>query len=121
MYFMNSSMFFTICSLFYSILLTVVYFSKKRLNVIENKIYASLIITNLVGIFTEIGCAIVGSLIPNNITISVIINKFYLIYLLTLFPMFDRIRTSCFYKSPSSWVHRLVFDFFCISTISLCT
>ena len=37
---MNNSMFFTICSLFYSILLICIFFSKKRINLFENKIYS---------------------------------------------------------------------------------
>lgn len=48
--------FFTICSLFYSVLLTIVYFQKKRLKSLENKLYSWLIIMNLINVTTAISC-----------------------------------------------------------------
>ena len=48
--------FFTICSLFYSLLVLIVYFRKKRINTIENKLYASLIIINFINIVNAIIC-----------------------------------------------------------------
>ena len=38
---------FTIYSLFYSVLLNIVYFARKRLVTFENKIFEKLMITNL--------------------------------------------------------------------------
>lgn len=37
-----------ICAIFFSLLLTIVYFSKKRINLIENKIYSLMIIATLI-------------------------------------------------------------------------
>ena len=42
-----SNNFFTICSLFYIILLNVVYFCKKRANNYETKIYSALVVVSL--------------------------------------------------------------------------
>ena len=53
---MNIGFTFSTCSLFYSILLTIMYFSKKRLNRVENKIYGSLIICNLIGVILAVSC-----------------------------------------------------------------
>lgn len=44
---MDGAISFTVCSLFFSVLLTLVYFSKKRLSTLENKLYAVLIINQL--------------------------------------------------------------------------
>lgn len=44
----------TIFGLIFSILLLIVYFSKKRVNFIENKIYSTLIITSLISTIVEI-------------------------------------------------------------------
>lgn len=79
----NVTIFFTIISFFYSILLVVGYFSKKRLKSTENKIYSILIICNLIGIISElVCCAFAGISVEYNM-IYVIINKLYLLYLLT--------------------------------------
>lgn len=51
---MNSSMYFQVASIFYAILLVVVYFSKQRLNTLENKIYKALIVINLFSLVTDI-------------------------------------------------------------------
>ena len=37
-----------ICAIFFSLLLTIVYFSKKRINLVENKIYSLMIIATLI-------------------------------------------------------------------------
>ena len=76
---MNYNMFFTITSLFYSILLIAVYFSKKRLNNFENKIYSLLIITNLFGILIEISSVFIF-LYTDNIVLNYLVPRFILIY-----------------------------------------
>ena len=49
-----SSLYFQICSLFYIVLLNVTFFSKKRLQSLENKLFSYMIITNLLGIILDI-------------------------------------------------------------------
>ena len=51
---MGNSIFFQIASLFYILLLAIVYFSKRRLNSIDNKIYKYLIIVNIVALFLDV-------------------------------------------------------------------
>ena len=50
---MFASMYFQICSTAYMILLMVVYFSKKKIMNIENKIYSALIITAFIGLILD--------------------------------------------------------------------
>lgn len=49
---------FTLCGLIFILLLSIIYFSKKRLDLIENKIYSSLIIIAILSSITEIICYI---------------------------------------------------------------
>ncbi len=84
---MDSAISFTVCSLFFSLLLTIVYFSKKRLNIIENKLYALLIITNLIGLIIHISCGIVTPMIDGDM-MSIVFSKLYLGYLITWIMLF---------------------------------
>ena len=47
---MNNSMFLTIACLFFSTLLTIIYFSKKRFDKLENKAYSFIVINNLIAL-----------------------------------------------------------------------
>ena len=84
---MDGAISFTVCSLFFSILLSIVYFSKKRLNTIENRLYSILIITNLIGLIIHILCGIVTPMNDEDLS-SIIFSKFYLAYLLTWIMLF---------------------------------
>ena len=79
---------FTIYSLFYIVLLSIVYFSKKRLKTIENKIFEKIMITNLVGVILAIGSYFTISNIDKLKMINVIISKSYIVYLLTWITLF---------------------------------
>jgi len=81
--------FFTICSAFYILLLLVVFFSKKRLNTIENKIYSWLIITNFFGVILAIFCFMTMLHADKFGLINTIISKTYLLYLLTWITIFS--------------------------------
>ena len=50
---MNNA-FFTICSLIYIILLMIVFFLRKKIFKLENKIYSVLIISNFIGLIMEL-------------------------------------------------------------------
>ncbi len=72
---MNGSMFFTICSFFYCVLLMVIYFSKQRLQLFENKIYVMMMLTNFLVLAIETSTIFLG----NN---ALIIKIFLLLLLL---------------------------------------
>ena len=44
------------CSLIYSIMLAILYFTKKRINNIENKIYKLMVCMNIFGLINELVC-----------------------------------------------------------------
>ena len=81
--------FFTICSGFYILLLLIVFFSKKRLESIENKIYSWLIISNFLGIILAILSYLVVSSKEVFPVVCNIITKSYIIYLLVWIALFS--------------------------------
>ncbi|MBQ2873059.1 MAG: response regulator [Bacilli bacterium] len=79
----NITIFFTLGSFFYSLLLIFAFFSKSKLKSKENSIYAGLICINFFGIILEILCCIFAGyfiLYPNFYTI---LNRLFLVYLIT--------------------------------------
>lgn len=74
------------CSLFYSIMVSIVYFKKSKINNTENKIYSFLMKINVIGLLLELACCYlvinrdVSSLFS---LVNVIVNKLFIIYLLT--------------------------------------
>lgn len=80
---MNSSIFFQICSLFYISLLLIIYFSKKRLGTVENKIYIILAVTNLIGLILDISSVYTVSNMSQYPILNKFVSKAYLVYLLS--------------------------------------
>ena len=85
---MSSGNFLTIGSVFYSLLLITVFFSKKRLKTLENKIYSMLIICNFIGLILAIMCYY--TVLYNDIVsmLNFIISRLYLIYLVSYIFLF---------------------------------
>lgn len=79
---MGNNISYTLCSLFFSIMLIIVFFSKKRLQSVENKIYSWLIITNFFGLIIQISCGVFTPMTSGSIS-SMLFTKMYFIYLLT--------------------------------------
>lgn len=77
---MTTGLFFPTCALCFSILLNIVYFSKRRLKNVENKLYQFLVISNLFALLFEYACTFVSL---NYITFfSDLVLKTYLLLLL---------------------------------------
>ena len=80
---------FTIYSLFYSVLLNIVYFARKRLVTFENKIFEKIMITNLIGVILAIGSYFTIVNIDKYPIFNVIVSKGYIVYLLTWITLFS--------------------------------
>lgn len=76
-----SSLYFLISSLFYNLLVTIIYFHKEIIKTKENKIYSLLIIINLIGIIIDMSSVTMARLGIHN-ALFFIINKVYMLYLL---------------------------------------
>ena len=77
-----------IFSAIYLIVLIIIYFSKKRINSIENKIFSSLIITNLIGVILDLISTSTALYMKDAIWLN-IVSKFYLVYLITWLLIFS--------------------------------
>ena len=51
---MYSSLYFQICSLFYIVLLMIIFFSKDKIKSKENKIFSILIVSNFIGLLLDL-------------------------------------------------------------------
>jgi len=80
---------FTIYSLFYSLLINIVYFSSKRLRSIENKIFEKIMLTNFVGVLLAIGSYFTIKNIDRFELLNTFISKGYIVYLLTWLTLFS--------------------------------
>ena len=78
----NSTIFFTIASLMYNVLLMIAYFSKDKIKTSENKVYSKLIIINFVGIVLELFCTIFAGYAEEHLLFYTILNKLFLIELI---------------------------------------
>lgn len=73
-------------SLLYSIMVAIIYYSKKHIDNFENKIYGILVKINILGLLLELGCCYFTynmGLNPMFSYIGVWVNKLFTIYLLT--------------------------------------
>lgn len=85
---MSTGFTFSACSLFYIVLLTIMFFSKEKIQTIENKIYGYLIVSNLLGVILGVSCyytILYRDAIP---TLNDFISKALLIYYLTWISFF---------------------------------
>ncbi len=74
---------FIFCGLLFSIILNIIFFSKKHIKTKETKIFSILLIVNLISLISEVICNYIGYNCIENSLISHITTKFYLICLMT--------------------------------------
>lgn len=86
----QNGIFFSIISFYYCILITFIYFSKKKINSKENKTYGILLITTLIGLFIEIFPATyaIKFLLKQNYGLSILILKLILAYFIIWISIF---------------------------------
>ena len=96
---MTSGIYFPLCSIFFSILLMFVYFSKRRIENIENSIYKILLVSNFFGLAIEILCYFFVRSASNTPAVSNVILRLYLVYLCFFIAMFTDYVSVVTYKS----------------------
>ena len=84
---MYSSLYFQICSLFYVVLLMIIFFSKDKIKSKENKIFSILIVSNFIGLLLDLTSTYMALTDVNNPLLN-FISKLYLVYLLTWISLF---------------------------------
>ena len=85
---MSAGITFTLASLFYIILLVIVFFSKTRIARRENKIYSYLIITSLCGVIVGLGTWFFMKNMDIYPLLNIIFSRLYLVYLITWLSIF---------------------------------
>ncbi len=73
-----------ICSLIYSIMVAILYFNKKRINNVENKIYKLMVCMNIYGLLNELACCyftFYEKTSAFNGLMCIIFNKLFIIYM----------------------------------------
>ena len=76
-------------SFIYSIFLNVLYLSKRHIKTYETKMYSIMVIGNLIGILLEFGCIISIHYLGISNLLTIIVNKIFLVYLLTFAVLFS--------------------------------
>ena len=71
---------FSICCLVFLILLMAFYFSKKRIDKIDNKIFTRLLVINFIGVFIDVGGFLCFKVLGTENIISIAVSKIYLVY-----------------------------------------
>lgn len=79
---MNGCNLLTIGSLFYSIMLIIIFFKKKHIKSLENNVYGTLIVSNFFGIIIAILCYITVLNHETFVALNYIVSRLYLVYLL---------------------------------------
>ncbi len=105
---------FTLCSFFFILLLTIVYFSKQRVKTEENTIYSYLVITSLFGTSIGVPCYYFMKeyekfTIPNLIT-----SKGYLVYLVIWISLFSFYILSISFKNIKLNRFKKLFEILCV-------
>ena len=77
-----SNLYFLVISFIYLMLVMIIYFQKKKIKTIENKIFSILLVTSLCGIIIDFISVYMAFNDIHNIIFK-IVNKVYLVYLLT--------------------------------------
>lgn len=85
---MGAGVLLTIGSLLYIIVLGVVYFSKIKIDSLENRIFKRIIISNIFGLTLHLLLFFLMLYVGTENTLTVIVSKLYLIYLITYMILF---------------------------------
>lgn len=87
---MQNGIFFSIISLFYCILITFIYFYKKRIESEENRIYGILLVTTVVGLLVEVfpSTYAIKFLLVQHYNFSILILKLILVYFIIWISIF---------------------------------
>ena len=96
---MTSGIYFPVVCIFFNLLIMWVYFSKKRLDNIENKIYKVLLISNFIGLVIEILCYFFIRNVDTFPILSNVVLRGYLFYLCFFIATFTDYNAVITYKS----------------------
>ena len=85
----------------YLLLTSIMYYSKKRIKNKENKIYNYMIIVTFIGIILELSCILIVPHKENHYLLNEVVNRGYLIYILTWVSLFTKYIFTISFNSSS--------------------
>ena len=80
---MGKFFYFILCGVIFSIVLNILYFSKKHITTGETKVFSILLLVNLISLLNELACSYIGYSFYENSLLSHVVTKTYLICLMT--------------------------------------
>lgn len=105
-----NGLYILLTSFVYSSLLICVYFYKRRVNKIENKIFIALMLTNFIGILLDISQIIITAQSYHDF-LKLVVSKGYLIYLLTWLTLFTIYIFIISYKRDNKSQDKINYDY----------
>ena len=99
---------FSTCSLFYALLLFIVFFSKKRLNTLENNLYKKLVIISLAEVIFAIGCYYTIKYMEFVPILNEIVSRSLLAYYIAWITIFTEYTFVISYKNKKNYLEKLV-------------
>ena len=80
---MSAGLAFIVLSLLFSFVLNILFFSEKHIDTKETRIFSIIVFINFIGLFIEMSCVLTINYFGTNSIISIIVNRLYLVYLLS--------------------------------------
>ena len=90
---MNIGLVITIISLMFMFLISGVYFSKKRITILENKIYEALLISTIIGLVINILSFMLDIFFGDLLFLRLVFIKIYYSYILLCEVVYERFST----------------------------
>ena len=83
------SLAFLTITIFYSIILNILFFGKKHIETEETRLFGKTVITNFIGIIWEILCIVTLCVLGKESIITIVVNKAFLTYFLVILYLFS--------------------------------
>ena len=83
------SLAFLTITIFYSIILNILFFGKKHIVTEETRLFGKMVITNFIGIILEILCIVTLCVLGKESIITIVVNKAFLTYFLVILYLFS--------------------------------
>ena len=83
------SLAFLTITIFYSIILNILFFGKKHIETEETRLFGKMVITNFIGIILEILCIVTLCVLGKESIITIVVNKAFLTYFLVILYLFS--------------------------------
>lgn len=124
---MTGSLAMTLLSLFYSVFLNIIFFSKKHIKSHENTLFSILLVVNVIGLLSELACNLVINYITKDGPLSILTNKLLLTYFNVYICIYSLyVVTVCSRKDKQSFekfyllVQKIFFAIWVIAEFAIC-